>query len=121
MPIKTFQDLEVYQLAHSFAMKIFYITQTFPKEEKYSLTDQMIRSTRSIAANIAEGWGKRIYINHFKKHLIDANGSLEESKSWLLFSKDCNYINQYELSELFKQSETIGAKLWRLYDNWKSF
>ena len=110
MPIKTFQDLEVYKLAHEFAMKIFQITIDFPKEEKYSLTDQIRRSARSVAANIAEGWGKRKYINHFKKHLVDA--SLEESKSWLLFSRDCEYIDGTELRELFTESEIIGSKIW---------
>ena len=121
MPIKTFQDLEVYKLAHEFAMKIFQITIDFPKEEKYSLTDQIRRSARSVAANIAEGWGKRKYINHFKKHLVDANGSLEESKSWLLFSRDCEYIDGTELRELFTESEIIGSKIWRLHENWKDF
>jgi len=121
MPIKTFQDLEVYKLAQDFAMKIFSITTSFPKVEQYSLTDQVRRSARSVATNIAEGWGKRKYINHFKKHLVDANGSLEESKSWLLFSKDCNYITDLNLTELFQKSEIIGSKIWRLHENWKDF
>ncbi len=121
MPIKTFQDLEVYQLSHAFAMKIFFMTSNFPVEEKYSLTDQIRRSSRSVAANIAEGCGKRRYINNFKKQLVDANGSLEESKSWLLFSKDCNYINNEKRAELFNEAEVIGSKIWRLHDNWKDF
>ena len=119
MAIKSFQDLEVYQLSHSFAMKIFFLTASFPAEEKYSLTDQIRRSSRSVAANIAEGWGKRIYINNFKKHLVDANGSVEESKSWLLFSKDCNYINNEKQIELFNEAEIIGPKIWRLHERWK--
>ncbi len=119
MPIKTFQDLEVYQLSHAFAMKIFFMTNSFPIEEKYSLTDQIRRSSGSVAANIAEGWGKRIYINNFKKQLVDANGSLEESKSWLLFSNDCNYIDDKQSSELFTKAEKIGSKIWRLHEHWK--
>ena len=87
--IKTVSDLEVFQLSYNFAMDIFRITRTFPKEERYSLTDQLIRSSRSISANIAEGWGKRIYENDFKRHLTYAIGSLEETKVWLLFAKDC--------------------------------
>ena len=87
MPIKSFQDLEVYQLSHAFAMKIFFLTAHFPTEEKYSLTDQIRRSSRSVAANIAEGWGKRIYINNFKKQLVDANDSLEESKIMVIVFK----------------------------------
>jgi four helix bundle protein len=61
MAIKSFLDLEMYVLAHTFAMKIFEITKCFPSDEKYSLTDQIRRSSRSIAGNIAEGWGKREY------------------------------------------------------------
>ena len=88
MPIKTFTDLDVYNLSHELAMEVFYLTQKLPPEEKYSLTDQVRRSSRSVAVNIAEGWGKRIYPANFKRHLADSNGSLEETKSWLLFSKD---------------------------------
>ena len=85
-------DLEIFNLSYSFAMNILRSTRTFPKEETYSLTDQVIRSSRSIVANIAEGFGKRIYENEFKKHLVYAMGSLEETKVWLLFAKDCGYI-----------------------------
>ena len=119
MPIKSFHDLDVYQLSHAFAIKIFFMTSNFLPEEKYSLTDQIRRSSRSIAVNIAEGWGKRVYINNFKKQLVDANGSLEESKSWLLFSKDCNYISKEQHDELLKQAELIGSKIRRLHERWK--
>ena len=121
MAIKTFQDLDAYQLAHEFAMKIFYFTARFPSEERYSLTDQIRRSSRSIAANIAEGWGKRIYVNNFKKHLVDSNGSLEETKSWLLFSKDCKYIDTATFGESFNEAEKIGQKIWRLHERWRDF
>jgi len=73
-------------------VNIFFTVKVFPKEEKYSLTDQVIRSSRSVSANIAEGWGKRIYESEFKKHLVYAMGSLEETKVWLLYAKDCQYI-----------------------------
>ncbi|OQP61521.1 hypothetical protein A3860_31855 [Niastella vici] len=121
MSINTFLDLEVYQLAHKFAMKIFEITHRFPPEEKYSLTDQIRRSSRSIAVNTAEGWGKRLYVGNFKRHLVDGMGSLEESKSWLLFAKDCNYIAIDIYNQLFAEAEVLGSKLRRLYDNWKDF
>ena|SRR5215471_6824025 len=121
MPVKSFLDLEVYQLAHRWAMKAFDITKNFPQEEKYSLTDQIRRSSRSVAVNIAEGWGKRGYVNNFKRHLIDALGSLEETKSWLLFSSDCNYISEITCKELFEDAEVIGSKLWRLHETWKDF
>lgn len=121
MPITTFLDLEVYQLARQFAKDIFYLTNKFPPEEKYSLIDQVRRSSRSVAANIAEGWGKRVYINHFKRHLIDSNGSLEESKSWLLSALDCNYITTEVFDNLSDNAKAIGGKLFRLHDNWKDF
>jgi four helix bundle protein len=63
--IKTLSDLEVFNLSYKLAMEIFNVTRTFPKEERYSLTDQVVRASRSISANIAEGWGKRIYENEF--------------------------------------------------------
>jgi four helix bundle protein len=67
--IKTVFDLDVFKLSYQNAMNIFKATRTFPKEEKYSLTDQIIRSSRSVSANIAEGWGKRVYENEFKSIL----------------------------------------------------
>jgi four helix bundle protein len=121
MPIKSFLDLEVYQLAHKFAMKIFEITKNFPTEEKYSLTDQIRRSSRSIAVNTAEGWGKRIYVGNFKRHLVDGIGSLEESKSWLLFARDCNYLSIDMYNKLLAEAEVLGTKIRRLHDNWKDF
>src|SRR2546421_12860932 len=111
MPIKTFLDLEVYQLSRQFAKEIFYLTLKFPHEEKYSLIDQIRRSSRSVSANVAEGWGKRIYINNFKRHLIDAMGSLEESKSWLISSLDCNYITNEIFNDLINKAEVTGSKL----------
>lgn len=78
---RSFMDLEVYRLAHKLAMDIFWISARFPVEEVYSFTDQIRRSSRSVAGNIAEGWSKRKYPLSFKKQLVDANGSLEETKS----------------------------------------
>lgn len=119
--IQTFRDLQVYELAHKLAMDIFWLTKNFPPEEKYSLTDQIRRSSRSVAVNIAEGWGKRKFENIFKRHLIDSIGSLEETKSWLLFSLDCKYINQDSFNELTNEMKNVGAKLSKLHDNWKTF
>lgn len=118
-PIKSFMDLEVYRLAHKLAMDVFWISAGFPVEERYSLTDQIRRSSRSVAANIAEGWGKRKYPLSFKKQLVDANGSLEETKSWLMFARDCKYISIEQFDSLFPDYETLGGKLWRLEERWK--
>ena len=112
-------DLEIFNLSYHFA--IFRITRSFPKEETYSLTDQLVRSSRFIAANIAEGFGKRIYENEFKKHLIYAIGSLEETKVWLLFAKDCGYIKLDVYDGFCVKYDEIGAKLYKLFENWKTF
>ena len=117
-PIKSFRDFDVYKLSHEFAMNIYKISIKFPKEEKYSLTDQIRRSSRSISANLAEGWGKRTYIKLFKRHLIDALGSLEETVEWILYSFDCEYIDIKIRDTLLNTSQEIGAKLYKLNDNW---
>lgn len=117
-PIKSFSDLDVYRLSHEFAMNIFRISCKFPSEEKYSLTDQIRRSSRSISANIAEGWGKRSYTKLFKRHLIDALGSLEETMEWILYSFDCDYIDADSKNRLIETGKVIGAKLYKLNDNW---
>lgn len=112
--------MEVYQSSHNLAMKIFVLTKIFPVEERYSLTDQIRRSSRSVAANIAEGWGKRIFPLQFKKHLVDSLGSLEETKSWLKFSKDCDYLQSADYEELFSAYDNLGGKIWKLHEVWKS-
>lgn len=101
-------------------MDVFQLSRSFPKEEKYSLTDQIVRSSRSITANISEGWGKRIYENEFKKHLVYAMGSLEETKVWMLFAKDCGYIGEDKLIEMSEKFNNLGGKIYKLYDNWKT-
>ena len=119
--IQTYRDLEVYGLSHELAMEIFNISKKFPVEERYSLTDQIRRSSRSVAVNIAEGWGKRRYENVFKRHLMDSNGSVEETKSWLLFGVDCQYIENDTYKEMLNRYEMLGAKLWNLHDSWQTF
>ena len=119
--IKAVSDLEVFNLSYNFAIDIFKITRSFPKAETYSLTDQLIRSSRSISANIAEGWGKRIYENEFKKHLVYAMGSLEETKIWLLFARDSGYITTEAYEKFNLKLDEIGAKPYKLYENWKTF
>jgi len=118
--IKSFYDLDVYQLSYQLSMSIFNLTRGFPSSEKYSLTSQIIRSTRSISANIAEGFGRRRYHAEFKKYLIYSAGSLEESKVWLNFAKDCQYITMEQFNIYNDKADEIGAKLHRLYINWKS-
>lgn len=118
--IKTFFDLDVYKLGSEFSMKIFVLTRSFPKSETYSLTSQIVDSSRSICANIAEGWGRRTYGGEFKKFLVYSMGSLQETKSWLDFAFQCQYINTDIFNQLMADSEIIGGKLFNLHKNWKS-
>ena len=118
--IKTFSDLEVYRLSYQLSIDVFNLSKQFPESEKYSLTSQIIRSTRSVSANIAEGFGRRTFQAEFKKFLIYSTGSLEESKVWLNFAKDCEYITPQQFDLLQLRTDEIGAKLYKLYINWKS-
>ncbi|MFQ6083666.1 MAG: four helix bundle protein, partial [Candidatus Aminicenantia bacterium] len=99
----------------------FKITAKFPKEEVYSLVSQMRNSSRSVPANIAEGWSKRRYENLFKKHLTDAIGSCDEIKVWLDFSLDCNYIDGKIHVELIEEYSKLGKMLFKLLENWKTY
>lgn len=84
--IKTYKDLDVYQLSFELSMELFRITKDFPSEERYNLTDQIRRAARSIPSNLAEGWAKRKYERVFRRHLMDCIGSCEETKVCLDFS-----------------------------------
>jgi len=97
--VKNFKDLIVYQKAHKLAMDIFDLSKKFPKEEKFSLTDQIRRSSRSVSSCIAESWAKRLYIKAFVNKLTDSLGEEFETEDWLDYSKDCKYISdeEYEL------------------------
>lgn len=109
--LKGHRDLKVYQLAYKLAMEIFKESRVFPKEEKYSLTDQIRRSSRSIAANIAEGFRKRQYPKMFVSKLADADGEATETQVWLDFAKDCEYLQPEKHEELIKGYEEVGKML----------
>ncbi|MCE7905263.1 MAG: four helix bundle protein [Anaerolineae bacterium CFX3] len=109
--LKGFRDLKVYQLAYKLAMDIFQESKSFPKDEKYSLTDQMRRSSRSIAANIAEGFRKRQYPKMFLSKLADADGETAETQVWLDFALDCEYLSKEKHDELLSRYEEIGKML----------
>ncbi|OQY80461.1 MAG: four helix bundle protein [Anaerolineae bacterium UTCFX3] len=109
--LKGFRDLKVYQLAYKLAMDIFQESKSFPKDEKYSLTDQMRRSSRSIAANIAEGFRKRQYPKMFLSKLADADGETAETQVWLDFALDCEYLSKEKHDELLSRYEEIGRML----------
>lgn len=119
--IRTLKDLGVYELSYQMAMEIFLMTKNFPKDEVYSLTGQIRRASRSVPANIAEGWAKRRYKDVFLHQLTDATGSCEEVKVWLDFSRDCGYIEQGAHKKLFDSYNKIGAMLFGLITNWRKF
>lgn len=104
----TFQDLIAYQKSFELAMCIFEISKSFPKEETYSLTDQIRRSSRSVPANIAEAYRKRIYPKSFYSKLTDSDAENSETQVWLEFALKCNYINQIVYDDLITQSKEVG-------------
>jgi four helix bundle protein len=121
MAIQSYRDLKVYQLSYALAMDVFELTRKFPREELYSLTDQIRRSSRSVAANIVEGWAKRSYENIFKRQLTDSYGSCHEVRLWLDFALDCRYITQDEHDRLASRYEELAKMIYRLCDNWTTF
>jgi len=98
--VNSFKDLIVYQKAYKLAMDIFELSKAFPKEEKYSLTDQIRRSSRSITSNIAEAWARKKYEKSFVSKLLDSLGEEYETENWLDYSKDCKYISQEAYNDL---------------------
>ena len=106
-----FRDLKVFQLAYKLALEIFYESKAFPKDERFSLTDQIRRSSRSVAANIAEGYRKRQYSKLFVSKLADADGEATETQIWLDFARDCGYLTVERHAELIRECEEVGKML----------
>ncbi len=119
--IKIVKDLKVYNIAYNLALDVFEITKKFPKPETYSLTDQIRRSSRSVAINIREGYAKRKYEQLFIRHLNDAFGSSEETRGWLDFSLDCGYIEKSVHEKLDAKYDEVNAMLYSLIKSWKKF
>ena len=109
--ILSYRDLNVYKAAFSLQQDIFEITKRFPKEELFSLTDQIRRSSRSIGANIAEAWQKRRYKPHFVSKLSDSDGEQAETQHWLDTACACNYILPEKRDLLLEQCKQIGKML----------
>ena len=103
-----FKELLAYKKAFSLAMEIKNASDSFPKEEKYALTDQVRRSSRSVCANIAEAYRKRRYINHFISKLTDSDGENSETSVWLDFALECNYLSKEQHIDMVVKSEEIG-------------
>ena len=109
--IRHFRQLDVYQLAMDAAMKLFELSKKFPLEERYSLTDQVRRSSRSVCANIAEAWRKRRYPNAFVSKLSDAEAEAAETQVWIEFSLKSGYLPSEQADELDKRYENIQGKI----------
>ena len=118
---RNFSDLRVYQNARELWNEVFHLSASFPKEERYSLTDQIRRSSRSVGAQIAEAWGKRKYQKHFISKLTDAYAELLETEHWLGVAQDSQYVSNDDISLLLKKAEKIEAMLNKMILNADSF
>jgi four helix bundle protein len=112
--VKDFRDLYVYQAAYDAAMQIFESSKMWPSEERYALTDQIRRSSRSVCANVAEAWCKRRYEPHFVSKLSDAESEAAETQNWLSFAADCGYLPPVKSKELDNAYNAIRAGLVRM-------
>jgi four helix bundle protein len=111
MRIRSAKELTVYEKAYDLAMDVFRKTQSWPDEEKYSLIDQIRRSSRSVCTNLREGWAKRRYRANFTSKLTDCDAENSETDTWLDFARDCGYLSNAEHRELSDKCAEIGAML----------
>ena len=117
MVAKSAKDLKVYQKAYALAMRIFELSKRWPNEERYSLVDQIRRSSRSVCANLREAWAKRRYDAHFVSKLTDADGENSETDTWLDFARDCGYLSSEEHGRLVADCREVGAMLGSMLNN----
>ncbi len=115
------KSLKVFQLSYRLAMEIFELSKRFPVEEKYSLTDQIRRSSRSVSANISEAYRKRQYPNAFAAKLSDSDAECAETQTWLDFSRDCGYISAEICERLNKDYEEVGRMIGGMISNPQKF
>ncbi len=109
--VKNFRDLVIYGKARELQREIFKMTSSFPKDERYSLSDQIRRSSRSIGANIAEAWAKRRYVKHFLSKLTDADDEQHETQHWIETAEECGYVDRQEAKLLIDKCAEIGRML----------
>ena len=119
--VKSFRELEVYKLSRKVSREIYILTKNFPTEERYSVTDQIRRSSRSVGAQIAEAWGKRRYEMHFISKLTDADAEQLETQHWLEVSLECVYIESETAKRLLAECESVGKMLQKMIDKSGSF
>ena len=113
----SYRNLMLYKNAYKLSMEIFEISKTFPKEEKYSLTDQVRRSSRSVCTNFGEAYCKRRYPAHFINKLTDCDAENTETGIWLQFALDCNYIDQKIYDDLYAKMEVVGKLIGYMIQN----
>ena len=111
VPTRHFTDLVVWQKAYGLGLGVFTKSQGWPREERYALTDQVRRSSRSVSSNIAEAWGKRRYEAHFVSKLSDADTELLETENWLMFARDHGYLPSVDFDGLHQTMREVGRML----------
>ena len=117
VPIKSYEELRVYQAAFTAAMEIFQLSKTWPAQEKFSLIDQIRRSSRSVCGNMAEAWRKRRYPAHFISKLSDSDCEAAETEVWLNFALECGYLDKNNHATLRDKYDHIGGMLTKMMDN----
>ena len=121
MQIKSAKDLTVYKRAYELAMEIFHASKHFPAEERFSLTDQLRRSSRSVCSNLREAWAKRRYEAHFVSKLTDSDGENGETETWLDFAYDCRYLPKRDYELFTEKCREVGTMLGSIINNPSSF
>mgnify|MGYP005876498513 CR=1 FL=1 len=115
--INSFEEMEVYIESFKFQNRVFKMTQTWPREEMYSLTDQIRRSSRSVGSSIAEAWGKRRYVAHFVNKLTDADAEQLETRHWLHSAKSAGYISEEDYGAGIETCKSVGRMLGKIIAN----
>jgi four helix bundle protein len=115
--IRSVKELDVWTNAVELAMEIFHLTKTFPAEERYSMTDQIRRSSRSIAANLTEAWRKRRYQAAFVSKLSDAEGEAAETQTWVEFARRCRYLTDEAAADLDRRCDLVLSQLVHMIHN----
>lgn len=117
MQINSAKDLEVYKKAYALSMAIFHLSKEWPRDEKYSLIDQVRRSSRSVCSNLREVWAKRRYEAHFVSKLSDCDGENSETDTWLDYARDCGYLTVEKHAELVNAVVEVGKMLGSMLKN----
>ncbi|MEY3481399.1 MAG: hypothetical protein RIQ71_2174 [Verrucomicrobiota bacterium] len=117
MAVRTAKELEVYKKAYALAMGVFQLSKAFPSEERYALTSQIRRSSRSVSINLREAWAKRRYEAHFVSKLTDCDGECNETDTSLDFARDCGYITDAQHASLAEVNREVGRMLGAMIAN----